>query len=1078
MRKFLSAILCICLLATIVPFAAFADGSEGVIIKSVNDETGVTWTYPEGCYVISSNDYGSDVPNKFVAPDSTGLGDLTPDKNNADTTYVTYSEIPEGVYEVSYYYPGFANETNRTGRNAQVLDTDVEITHAHGTKTITSTKPKITAGDVWVSLGTYEFNGESKIKAYANQDNKYFKGTWNRRFLSSQVKFTPVTTDLSALLSAVNSASDTASLKTAVLTNSNGFVNTSALKYMGGVYEKLLNDRPTVGYSSAYAFKTAFENAVESQLVTSTVSSSSFVWQANSSAVTSNGYRINWPPVELGNGDGACAIVTFNVGTGKNIKSMKLKLNKNDLTATDGLSNVAKITKYSSSEITLPNSNKEQNKTMMASAVFTDLDTNSEIPVSVSQKEISDSAIVSAANGSGYISFYIVGDEITYGGSTFNNKYAINASLEIICDNTTDTSMNITEADVNSKAKNTAKVFDLAGFDSVSSVSVNETALASDKYSVKDTRLKIDGSVFNAEGTYEVAVSNGSESRSVMANVSGDKILDTVTLTGTATAKSFNADEWNFAGTTLNAWEYGSSNTSENTYVTYNNVPEGEYEVYYTVPSFASTSVPNKRNISILDTGVSVTDKHGTTVTESTKDSVSGGRFLNLGTYEFNGTSDQIKVYVNEEHKNVKDGQYDPFFFPGGITLKPASNGELINYYYENGKTYLQAINDATSSSELMSVLTSNSFVDTAVLSNMSVVYDELAGKDFVSVYAFKKAFNEEVNKNIRKETYTAQVLSANTSNAIRGLTVAQTLNRNYYLVATFKDVNKSNVIGADIKLNISQIRVDAQIASYSYDKYDRTYNDALDSSNGYFDAANTFVTTNFTSLASPIAVSMADSVSIGKELFSNMTEDKYISFRFEPCGGILTENTNASLGNEYSSENTVVMTVYYDTTVLDKTSAAQQIASADTISAAKTLTQTHSTILGLGSEDNKNAVAVALFGEEISTESDVDALIAKAKAGGIIVSKAEYSDDGVSVTVKNFDSETKTIQLIAASYTADNNIMNGAKMDSESSITGENVYTVTLSLTKKNTTDKVKVFTLNSLTNLSPLTTVFPVTQ
>lgn len=299
MKKILSFVLSVCILMASGTFTALAeDTASDTVILSVAD---ATWTLPEGLVASGSKDYGSETPNAFVAVDGEPSTEVSLDKLGEDT-YVTYTNIPEGVYKVEYYYPEFAGDSYKTGRQAQVLDSDLAITDANGTHIVKSTKPSITFAG-WTEIGTYEFaeNGNS-IKVTANQDNKIFKAKWNKRFVSSQIRLTPVTEDHSALITAVNAATDASALKTAVSENNNGFVNASALTYMGDVYTAVLAAKPADGFASAYAFKTAFENAVEAKLTKNIVNSSSFVWQNTDSNLTSAGYRINWSPVEFGNG--------------------------------------------------------------------------------------------------------------------------------------------------------------------------------------------------------------------------------------------------------------------------------------------------------------------------------------------------------------------------------------------------------------------------------------------------------------------------------------------------------------------------------------------------------------------------------------------------------------------------------------------------------------------------------------------------------------------------------------------------------------------------------------------------------
>lgn len=1055
MKRILSFILSVCVIMMSGAFTVLAEENvSDVVTLSVNN---AVWTLPDGLKKIDSNDYGADVPTAVVVQDNDDNSETTLEQLGTNT-YVTYSDIPSGVYKVEYFYPTFSGNSSVTGRNSQILDQDLEVTDANGTHTVKSTKPSVTYGG-WVEIGTYEFgNTGNSIKVTVNQDNKIFKARWDRRFASSQIKLTPVTEDHSALLTAVNAATTASVMKTAVNNNANGFVNASALKYMGDVYQTLVTNRPTAGFTSAYAFKTAFDDAVEQKLTKQDVTSTSFVWQNTEQNVTNSGYRINWSPVEIGNASTlkSRAIVTFKLDNVQNLKSMSLKLNAN---SDDDFKLPVKITKYSSSIITLPNANKEHNNQIMANATFTDLQTA--IPIGVAKKEISDEAIIAAAKKNGYISFYIEPDTIDVGGDSLITKFKLEATLNAEYDNTSDPTMSVTAASANSAAANTSKVFDISGFDTVAGVTVNNVAVDANKYFVKDNRLKINGEVFANVGNYTVSVNNGSESRDAIIEVKADTVLENRTLTGSATSTNLTANEWNIAGTTIDAWKYEKSNTADNTYVTYSNIPNGAYDVYYTVPTFENPSVPQKRNLSILDTGVTVKDITGETITKSVKTSVSGGGDVYIGTYEFDDTNKEIKVYVNDGHSCIQDGQYDALFVPGGLTLRPAASEELTNYYFENGKTYIDAINAATTGTELETVVSSNSFVDAHALNNMTNVYDELAKKNYTSAYAFKKSFDEEVEKHVETKTYTAAILSQNTDNQIRALSGNQVLHKKYYLVTAFKDVDKDNVLSAEVKLNAKIIKADAVMNGYSNEKYERTSNDAL--TGDEFTAAQSFVN-GFTALTSPVAVASADTAQIPKNLFDEITNDKCISFKFGLSGDILNEQSNIT-ANEYTEVAT--LTVRYDNTVLDKTAAAKRIANAATLDEAKKLTKTYCELLGLESQ-NTAAAAVALWKETISSETDVTTLLAKIGTKDVVLAKADYADKTVTVTVKNLSNDAKNIQVIAATYATDNRMEEAVLDETNTTIGAVSVITTKLTF-DSDEFDVLKVFAFDDLTNIKP---------
>lgn len=1054
MKRVLSFVLSVCVLMMSGTFTALAEETDtNEVILSVND---AVWTLPDDLKTITTTDYGDSVPKCVVVKNDTNNSEA-PLAELGTNTYVTYSNIPSGVYKVEYFYPTFAGTTAVTGRNSQILDQDIEINDANGTHTVKSTKPSVTYGG-WVEIGTYEFgNTGNSIKVTVNQDNKIFRARWDRRFVSSQIKLTPVTENHSALLSAVNTASTASEMKTAVNNNANGFVNASALKYMGDVYQTLFTNRPATGFASAYAFKTAFDSAVEQKLTKQDVTSTSLVWQNTDSNVTASGYRINWSPVEIGNASTLQprAIVTFKLDNVQNLKSMSLKLNAN---SDNDFQLPVKITKYSSSIITLPNASKEQNKQMMANATFTDLQTA--IPIGVAKKEISDEAIIAAAKTNGYISFYIEPDAIDCSEMSLTTKLSLEAKLNAVYDNTSDPTMSVTAASANSAAANTSKVFDISGFDTVAGVTVNNVAVDANKYFVKDNRLKINGDVFANAGNYTVSVSNGSESRDAIIEVKADTVLAQRTLNGSATTYTLNANEWNIAGTTIDAWSYGTGNTADNTYVTYSNIPNGAYDVYYTVPTFKSASIPQKRNLSILDTGVTVKDITGETITKSVKTSVSGGGDVYIGTYEFDDTNKEIKVYVNDEHACIYDGQYGKLFVPGGLTLKPAASEELTNYYFENGKTYIDAIKAATTETGLETVVSSNSFVDAKALKNMTDVYAALLKQKYSSAYKFKKSFDEEVEKKVTTKTYEATILSQNQANSIRALSANQLLHKDYYLVTAFKDVDKDNVLSAEVKLNVNAIRADAVINGCSYKKYERTSNDEL--TNGNFETANEFVN-GFTALTTPVAVVSADTAQIPSEMFDSITDDKYISFKFGLGGAILSEQSRIT-SNEYTSKAT--LTVRYDNTVLNKTAAAKKIADAATLETAKGLAKTYSELLNLES-DKTDVAAVALWKETISSETDVTTLLAKIGTKEVVLAKADYANKTVTVTVKNLSDAEQDIRIISATYASER--MEEVELDeTNTKIAPVSVITTTLTF-DSDEFDVLKVFAFDSLTNIKP---------
>lgn len=1094
MKKTISLILSLCML-TIPQFTTVTatenEATSNEVILSVSD---AEWTLTEdlATYNVSGADYG-DENLKITAvgiKKSDGTTDMTTALSSEqlnENIYVTYSKnIPQGAYKVMYLYPDYvANPTYSKGRNVTILDCDLTITDANGTHTVKSTKPDIAYGG-WVEVGVYEFSGNSSdsIKVSVNQDNKVVAGQWKKSFLSSEIKLVPQTTDYSQLLAAVNAATTVAEIKNATETYGGDLLDVNALNYMVDTYSEILTKKTEGGFKSAYQYKNVFEAAVSDKLDTIVINSSSFVWQNTQNNVDSLGYRINWEPVQLESGEGR-AVVTFKVNDTLNIKALKLKLNPSA-----EIMNNAVIKKYSSDIIEVPNSNEEHNK-FMNSAVFEDLATS--IKVTASQVCIKDDAIIKAIRKNGYISFYLVGDDITYQGTNAINKYLLGATLTVEYDKTYNPNMSMASADVNNEAINTSKVFDLNGFSKIDSVTVNETELADEKYSFNGSRLLIEASVFKDAGVYTVEVKEGNESRSAVLNLVAEKFIyaqDSEKATWSATPVSNLDNSMTRPDTTHNLQGVA---TATDTSVTYTKIPTGQYELYMYYPKWLSTvSCSMGRTSGIYDSSADITDSNGSYSIKSTKPSINYEGYTKIGTYEFSGKSNEnIKFFVNKDYADIASYIGTRYFAQYAVKFVPVSNEEFVKYYYDNGVSFIENVNNSADKNEFVErikTITSytKDFIDTDALYDMSGVYDELYSSlrqaKFKTEYEFKSAFDKAVSSYVEiREISSSLLLSTYTDDG-------ETLNVVYrknstpsmgvlgksYASFTFDEVanlEPKAIIDAQLKINTNTYADDYYLTQYSV--YAPTIvnsdsvldgildgnSDANRESNVFFECFNP---TNEKVLM-PFFTQI-DTAELKEAAEKNLPLSYYVQLKNKIT--------------DYSNSNTftgATLRISYDKTYQKSVvEAANEIATQITLDDAKELMGKYLDIFGITS-DKKDSYALALWNESIATDSDVEKCIsALNKPLGInksvkILTEKEYIG---GVTVKNFGQSETPVRIIAAAY--DNT---GAMIGMDFADRVDNlqagdayVYAFKLNIADFNLIDSVKVFAWGDMINLTPL--------
>lgn len=320
-----------------------------------------------------------------------------------------YANLPTGMYRVLYYLPKNSQDY-ATGRSARILDTDVHIKDKNGTVDILSVKDYIYDSG-YKDLGVYEFDGVSNsISVTVNADNKIVKGQWDAIFAFNHIKLEPVTDDHTELLAAVNNATSASDIEQAVEALIDEFVDKDALFDMSGVYESLYAARPDGGWTSSYHFQRGFNKCVEDKLTAVKIPSSSFVWQTSEANTQTDGWRINWNPIELVHTENKnVAVATFKFTNTEHIKRLNLKLNHDK--SSNIVQNSVVITKYSGDVYNNPSSEKVQNSTMN-SVVFTDLINVKKMMFS--SKDIKDAGLLGAIEKNGYLSLYMRGDYVSY----------------------------------------------------------------------------------------------------------------------------------------------------------------------------------------------------------------------------------------------------------------------------------------------------------------------------------------------------------------------------------------------------------------------------------------------------------------------------------------------------------------------------------------------------------------------------------------------------------------------------------------------------------------------------------------
>lgn len=319
-----------------------------------------------------------------------------------------YTSLPAGIYRVWYHVPD-NHLGDYSGRNTRILDVDIAVKDKNGTYNNVSVKDYI-LDNGYKDLGVYEFSGTGdSITITLNQDNKNIKGQWDPDFLVDHIKLEPLTEERADLLSAVNGAANAGDIETAVAEKGTNYVDEDALFDMSDVYDELYSSRPTDGWTSSYHFKRDFDKCVENGLTAVEIPASSFVWQTSVANTESNGWRINWPPVQLTHKENTnIAVATFKFTNTDHIKRLELKLNPY---SSDNLQNNVVITKYSGDVYENPSSAKTQN-TAMNKVTFTDL--KKEKRLMLSAKDIADDQLLAAIEKNGYLSLYMRAEYLNY----------------------------------------------------------------------------------------------------------------------------------------------------------------------------------------------------------------------------------------------------------------------------------------------------------------------------------------------------------------------------------------------------------------------------------------------------------------------------------------------------------------------------------------------------------------------------------------------------------------------------------------------------------------------------------------
>lgn len=1072
MKKITSILMSLAVLMSAVIAPVHAQTENEIIIKAGESN----FTVPAGTSVGGlGGDWAKDNEATYFA-----MYDLT--ANTPENTYITYTGMPAGEYELYYYICG-SNNSDGTYRSARALDCDISVTDAYGTYTTVSVKPYIGYSG-YVSVGTYCFDGvDDTVKITANpDDNKTVNDLGQRMLVTHSIKLVPVA-EHSDLLSAVNSAANVRDVRLAVENLGGTYIDGNSLNYMGDVYKSILENRPANGYTNAHEIKIISDEAIKNGLTKSDVITSKlFVYNSG------NGEYRHYAQANI-SGDGNALAMFKDIPMG-NIKKVELKL---DFVQIGQATNV-EVMKAADSiyEKDFPVGQARNESEINAGITYKELSETKKVATGF--KDITDEVLKSAVNKKGALTLLLMADY------TLGNDMGLClnpvAYLRVTYDNTVDTSKMIKQASVNTSAANTSKVFDFDGFDSISSVKVNGTQLTDDQFGIKATRLKINADVFAQAGSYSIEISDGKDSRNCSLTLndgieinmqdsfwnfsdkvpeadSNNGLIDTGNYTSYGYTKCFwvnNSNEWGY--------------TKDDVYVKFTGIPEGEYRVEYYAPytsETANSSVEWRNGWGMLteDVDVEVKDVNGSKISYAVRPDFICGGYIDIGNYTFNGADDYIKVAVNEDNKTKSDINPDRFVFtPGKIRLSPVKNDKEIEYYFANGTSFVDDVNNAESAEQVRNVIETKGtdIIDVNSLNNMHDVYSEIfEGKPYASANCLERAVEKAVSKRLVTKEYNADTIISTFNKMFRVMPEFKD-DENFadaYKLLVFKNVSADRVKKVELKLNIPRYT-----HNMTADKYSLTAFTATDFSNLGIttDAENRFITEYVKNLK-PMQrkTAKASASDMGNEIVNSMNEltdaSGDVSIKINPDPVPEIKYYGGDSGSKISGATLVVT---YDTTANDdKLSIAKAAAKSESLSSAKQLVRSKADYLGI-SEEQAEIWAIALYGESIVSIADVEDLLSNVGKYDCIFANdsIDYEGSRISgtINVKNVSGAIVSPKVLAAAYKNGKMLsMAYAELKAESDGIGNYAFEL-----NADNADLVKVFALDSVENIKPLTKAY----
>lgn len=1167
-KKIISGILSFAMAAStiVVPQTiSFAESEGEIIISVANAEWTIPDTLDQEKYKVSTI-AGKEAGELDIYDETNGVYTDSSDTAQAvtysqsekmpDGVCVTYgteeNPLPEGNYEVYYWIPGVNEESvnnngSSVGRSIAYKDSDITIEDVYGTHTIESIKPSGTFKG-YVNLGTYQLDQNSRITASVNKTNDIKGSSFTHKLASVKLKLVPVADYANELLSAINQAGSAAEIGEAIeayeaayeaeynekypgtdtdykmidgklcekvgnnyygVSASEKLMSDDELINMYGVYSGLLANRPESGYESITALKNKYDELVKEKTTLKKITGDILSYNGTLFRPTTGNL------ISINNMTSSYAIASFKDIDSNNVKSAEIQLVYRDTVF--GAVSDFEMSKYSYSEYTRTNTGALTSGTADYTAAETFANgfedaADAKRNIFFTSKEIDKSLIKNATNGY-FSAYFTINPNYTSGGNEIDLD--ANAYLTITYDN----SKYETLPDVNAKTVNADKVFDLAGFTSIDSVTVNGEAIAEDKYSLKNERALIDGNVFNEVKTYEITFKSGAtevfynvqtvgaqEIAVQKANIIHDigEVTDDNKLRDPDSVFAFpyvfvNKADWTYDRNQVNAKITG--------------IPAGKYDVEYYVPYSTSNL---GMNMTMLDVDLEIKDANGTYVKEAIMPSYAGGyeickdcegyigdgsasqyvfydeasKYVKVGTYEFDGENDSVLIYANDENKTKSNNAFNRHtFVPGKIRLTPVSNEAQVHYYYQTGKNIMEDLNNADSAEELRSFAENNlsSLIDINSLNNMSGVWEGLYSNrpsaGYASEAAFKAAFDNEVSKYLKTVRYehgnTKLTTKPNGDNT--RIKVIDTYETDHMPSESVKFVIFNDIAAGSIKnisLDIAFNDNDSANNKYAYihnmivdryslDDFELEVNEALDGvaintmEHRYVDRYRRY---HFTDV--PAAMIKASASELSNDIANAMNSSNKKTT--DLVLGLVPDYTlHKSIYSNNIKDADLIVT--YDTTVADNVfEAAKAAARAETIAAAEKIVAAKTDVFGI-TQSEVSRYALAFYGESIEAQSDYDEILAKLSYDKMLSnSQISYEDNTIEGTIKlkNLSGAADEPTVTVAVYK--NGLLKGMTF-AQKSADDDRIAEYSFNVNAANA-DSIKLFAFNSMSAVKPM--------